>query len=85
MTLITPWSLFIGLVLTGPQLWRAWSDSSVDITSVLMRFVLAVLLASVGLKMLHAVIHAYRRGVGRPHRRSSERNSLDDATNRGVR
>jgi hypothetical protein len=77
MRSITPGSLLIALVLSAPALWQAWSDPSVDISGALMRFLLAVLLASVGLNMLRTVVKSYQRGVGRPKRRVTDLSRSD--------
>lgn len=73
MKFITSGSLFIGLLLSAPELWRAWSEPSVDITSVLLRFLLSVLLASVGMSMLKSVVRSYKQGAGRSRRRAVDR------------
>jgi len=70
MKAITPGSLLIGLILSAPGLWRAWSDPTVDVSGALVRFLLAVLFASVSISMLQSVIDSYRRGVGRARRRN---------------
>ncbi len=63
MKIITPASLFVALVLSAPTLWQAWSYPSIDISGVLVRFLLAVLVASVGLQLLRAVLETYRGGA----------------------
>lgn len=73
MKIITPASLFVALLLSAPALWQAWSNPSVDISGVLVRFLLAVLAASVGLQLLRAVIETYQRVAGQPRRRVDDR------------
>ncbi|OIQ81322.1 hypothetical protein GALL_369050 [mine drainage metagenome] len=77
MKYLTPTSLLIGLVLSAPGLWQAWSDPSVDMGSAVGRFLLAVMLASVGLAMLNSMVRSYKRGAGRPKRRSQDRRMFD--------
>ena len=79
---LTPTSLLIGLVLSAPGLWQAWSDPSVDMGSAVGRFLLAVMLASVGLAMLNSIVRSYRHGAGLPRRRSHDRQPLDRESGR---
>ncbi|HUW78778.1 MAG TPA: hypothetical protein VMV52_08550 [Candidatus Nanopelagicaceae bacterium] len=72
MNFVTPASLLIALIISAPSLWQGWSDSSVDISTVLTRFLLAVLLSSVGLRLLRTIVESYRRGAGRPVHRPVE-------------
>lgn len=86
MKLITPWSLFLGLILSAPSIWQAWSDPTVDVTSALVRFVLAVLFASMSLRFLDSIVKSYKQGLGRPHRRTSDRLPTDsDSGKRNLR
>jgi hypothetical protein len=63
--LITPYSLLLALLLSGPGLYQAFEDPAVDLTSAVLHFVMAAVLAGVGLSLLSGLISAYSAGHGR--------------------
>jgi hypothetical protein len=60
MSIITPWSLVLGLLLASPALAQAWSDPGADIGSAMLRFVLGTLVAGIGLAVIGALVDLYR-------------------------
>ncbi len=76
MKIITPYSLLLGLLVSGSGLYQAFSDSSVDVVPALMHFIVASLVAGVGLAVLSTLVSAYADGQGR---RTPLESSADDA------
>jgi hypothetical protein len=63
MTLITPWSLLLGLVMASPALAQAWSEPSGDLGGAVLRFVLATVVAGAGLLVVGGLVDHYRSAV----------------------
>jgi hypothetical protein len=61
----TPYSLLLGLVVTGPGLWSAFNDPGVPVGPAVIHFVLASLAFGVGLTLLGGIVGAYSQGAGR--------------------
>jgi hypothetical protein len=71
MGLVRPSSLLLGSVLAAPALWHGLVTGQLDITSALLRFVLAVLVAGLLLAILRFVTAGYGRGEA-PQRRATD-------------
>jgi hypothetical protein len=71
MGLVSPSSLLLGAVLSAPALWHGFVTGQLDITTALIRFVLAVLVAGVMLAILRFVTAGYGRDRV-PDRRASD-------------
>ena len=65
MNPFSPSSLMLGLVVTSPSLWQVMENPNTDITVVLLHFVVATVVAGIGLGVLRSVISAYLEGSGR--------------------
>jgi hypothetical protein len=61
----TPYSLLLGLLVTGPGLWSAFNDPGVPVTPAVIHFVVASLVFGVGLALLGTIVGAYSGGAGR--------------------
>lgn len=61
MSILSPLALAISLLINAPALWDAFNYSSVDITSVLLRFIVITLIVGVGLSLLNRVWAAYSK------------------------
>jgi len=86
MKSITPGSVLMGLIISSPGLWQAWADPTVDITGAIIKFLVAVIFASVSISLLQGVIDSYRRGAGRTRRRSTgDRMPFDGEVGGGSR
>ena len=81
--MVRPSSLLLGAVLSAPALWHAFVTGQLDVTTALIRFVLAVLVASVLLAILRFVTAGYGRGEAGPRRRASDQadESVDASAN----
>jgi hypothetical protein len=82
MGLIRPSSLLLGTVLAAPALWHGFVTGQLDVTTALIRFVLAVLVAGVLLAILRFVTAGYGRDAV-PQRRASDQaeDSADASSN----
>jgi hypothetical protein len=60
--LITPYSLLLGLIVTGPGLWAAFVDPSVAVAPAVLRFVVASLVAGAGIALVSGLVSAYAAG-----------------------
>jgi hypothetical protein len=56
---IRPSALLFGAVFAAPALWHGFVTGDLDVTSALLRFVLAVLAGSVLLGVLRAITAGY--------------------------
>lgn len=65
MSIVNPLSLLIGLLVSAPSIWAAF-EGPADLTPVLLRFVLATILAGLGVSGLGMLVRHYARGAGRP-------------------
>jgi uncharacterized protein YjeT (DUF2065 family) len=73
MGLVRPSSLLLGSVLAAPALWHGLVTGQLDISSALLRFVLAVLVAGILLAALRFVTSGYGRGgAAMPARRATD-------------
>lgn len=61
MSILSPLALAISLLINGPALWNAFNYPSVDITSVLLRFVVVTIIVGIALSLLNRVWAAYSR------------------------
>lgn len=61
----TPYSLLLGLLVTGPGLWAAFNDPGVPAGPAVLHFVVASLVFGIGLALLRAIVGAYAEGAGR--------------------
>jgi hypothetical protein len=78
MGFVRPSSLVLGTVLAAPALWQGFVTNQLDLQSTLIRFVVAVLVASLMLAALRFVTAGYGRVVERrPQRRVTDQ--ADDA------
>lgn len=59
MGLIRPSALLLALVMTSPALYRTFVTEDLDLTSALIRFVIAVPIAAVMLAGLRVVTNGY--------------------------
>jgi hypothetical protein len=69
MRAITPGAVLVGLVLSSPALYTALTDPEASVDRALLRFLLAVLGAGIGLSMLRSLVAGYTRSA-HPHRRN---------------
>jgi len=82
MGLVRPSSLLLGAVLAAPALWHGFVTGQLDITTALIRFVLAVFVAGLLLAILRFVTAGYGRGEP-PQRRTTDQadDSVDASAN----
>jgi hypothetical protein len=59
VSILSPLALAISLLINGPALWAAFNYPNVDITSVLLRFVVVTVIVGIALSMLNRVWAAY--------------------------
>jgi hypothetical protein len=57
--MIRPSALLFGAIFAAPALWHGFVTGQLDVTSALLRFVLAVLAGSVLLAVLRAITAGY--------------------------
>jgi hypothetical protein len=69
-----PSVLMLALVLSASTLWSAFAGGSIDITTALIRFLIAVPVAWAMLRVLNAVTSGYQQ---RPGSRAEARQSAD--------
>jgi len=69
MGLVRPSALLLGAVLSAPALWHGFVTGQLDLTTALIRFVVAVLVAGVMLAILRFVTAGYGRA---PQRRATD-------------
>jgi hypothetical protein len=69
---ITPGALLLGLLVSSPAVYAALTDSQASVNSALLRFLLGVLGAGIGLSLLRTLVAGYARS-SMPHRRSADR------------
>jgi hypothetical protein len=73
MGLVRPSSLLLGSILAAPALWHGLVTGQLGVTTALLRFVLAVLVAGVMLAALRFVTSGYARGdAAMPARRATD-------------
>ena len=70
MGLVRPSALLLGAVLSAPALWHGFVTGQLDLTTALIRFVVAVLVAGVMLAILRFVTAGYGRRA--PQRRATD-------------
>jgi hypothetical protein len=68
---ITPGAVFFGLLVSSPALYDALTDPQASVNTALVRFLLGVAAAAVGLSMLRTLVAGYARS-SMPHRRASD-------------
>jgi hypothetical protein len=66
-----PSVLMLALVLSASTLWSAFAGGSIDITTALIRFLIAVPVAWAMLRVLNAVTSSYQPRPRAPERRQS--------------
>jgi len=65
LSIFTPWSVLAGLLLTGPSLLEAFNNRAVPLEGVIARFLIATVIAGIGLRWLTGLIDSYQAGYGR--------------------
>ena len=75
MRLITPYSLLLGLLVTGPGLWAAFVDPSVAVAPAVIHFIVASLVAGAGIALVSGLVRTYAAG----NSRADEPSPSDDA------
>jgi hypothetical protein len=75
--LITPYSLLLGLLVTGPGLWAAFVDPDVAVAPAVIHFILASLIAGAGIAFVSALVKTYAEGNERKNRPTSDEDILD--------
>lgn len=68
---ITPGAVFFGLIISSPALHSALTDPQASVDTALLRFLIGVAAAAVGLALLRTLIAGYARSA-LPQRRSSD-------------
>jgi hypothetical protein len=71
MRAITPGAVLLGLLVSSPSVYAALTDPAASVNTALLRFVLGVLGASVGLSLLRGLMSGYARSAG-PQRRATD-------------
>ena len=74
MKLITPYSLLLGLLVTGPGLWAAFEDPTVAVAPAVLHFIVASLVAGAGIALVSALVSGYAASNTRP-----DEPTVDDA------
>ena len=59
VSILSPLALAISLLINGPALWAAFNYSSVDVSSVLLRFIVVTVIVGIALSLLNRVWAAY--------------------------
>jgi len=59
VSILSPLALAISLLINGPALWAAFNYSSVDVTSVLLKFIVVTVIVGIALSLLNRVWAAY--------------------------
>jgi hypothetical protein len=74
MRAVTPGAVLIGLLVSSPSLYAAITDPHASVDTALLRFLLGVAGAAVGLSLLRGLINGYLRSAAAgPHRRAADR------------
>jgi hypothetical protein len=66
-----PSVLVLALVLSASTLWSAFTGGAIDVTTALIRFLIAIPVAWVMLRVLHAVTNGYHERPRAPVERRS--------------
>lgn len=56
-------TLLLAVVLSAPALWSAFGSHSMSVSEALTRFLVAIVVASIMVKILNSVTENYRRGA----------------------
>jgi hypothetical protein len=73
MRAVTPGAVLIGLLVSSPTLYAAITDPQASVDTALLRFLLGVAGAAVGLSLLRGLVNGYVRStVNGPHRRTAD-------------
>ena len=59
VSILSPLALAISLLINGPALWAAFNYSSIDVSSVLLRFIVVTVVVGIALSLLNRVWAAY--------------------------
>ncbi len=78
MKLITPYSLLLGLLVTGPGLWAAFVDPDVAVAPAVIHFVLASLIAGAGISFVSALVKTYAEGNERNNKPTTDDEDILD-------
>ena len=62
MKFVSPWALLLGLLMSGQGLLQAFEDPSTDLTPAVVHFVLASVVAGIGLSIITGLVSAYSEG-----------------------
>lgn len=65
MSLVSPLSLVLGLLVSAPALAQVYEDPTADIVTALLHFVVATVAAGLALRALRGIVLHYARGGGR--------------------
>lgn len=76
MSAITPGAVLIGLLVSSPALWAAVTNPQASVDAALLRFLLGVLGAALGLSLLRTLVGGYvRSATVHQRRRASDRSN----------
>ena len=62
MKFVSPWALLLGLLMSGQGLLQAFEDPSTDLTPAVVHFVVASVVAGIGLSIITGLVAAYSAG-----------------------
>lgn len=59
MKVFSPFALLLGLLMSGPALWQAFSDPTTALAPAVIRFVVASVVAGIGITVISGLVSAY--------------------------
>jgi hypothetical protein len=58
----SPLALLLGLLMSGPGLWQAFQDPDTELAPAVFRFVIASMVAGIGITIIGGLVAAYAEG-----------------------
>jgi hypothetical protein len=58
----SPLALLLGLLMSGPGLWQAFQDPDTELAPAVFRFVIASMVAGIGISIIGGLVAAYSEG-----------------------
>ena len=62
MKFVSPWALLLGLLMSGQGLLQAFEDPNTDLTSAVVHFVVASVVAGIGISIITGLVSTYSAG-----------------------
>jgi hypothetical protein len=86
MKFVSPWALLLGLLMSGQGLLQAFEDPTTDLTPAVVHFVVASVVAGIGLSIITGLVAAYSEGNRATARAAAESDGAEvDVDASGLR